>query len=455
MSLVENGCTAPPFGIRPRSHSRAGRPGGECRKQSASEQPNTTLSVEARRGRILATRALITAYAVVAGWCAIAHPWPENLAYVVMVGLFAGIGAWYLQLIRAEKVRGRHDLAFVALNAVLLVSALVVPFDDDATSGLLRLRGTTLGFLMVLPVWAAFGLAPRRILLTAAICLAAWGVGVATIVAEATEFGFGVPSAPAEILRYLTPGYVDIDKLLADVIAFLIVAGMLSVLAARTRRIALEEAEIERKRSNLARYLPPNLVETLGAHDEPMGPARRLDAAILFVDIVGFTQRAERLEPESAMELLRRFHTIVAGAVFTHGGTLNKFLGDGTMATFGTPAPGPYDAADGLACARALMAGIAAWNEEHFPEDPIRIGIGLHFGPVVVGDIGDARQLDYSVVGDVVNVASRLQGLTRTLGTTTVVSKAVIARCGIPDWLNRHGLVHLPGRSAPVEVWTG
>jgi len=402
----------------------------------ASHAMAPALGAELRRGRVLATRALIVAYAGLAIWCTFAHPWPDNFFCVGLVCFALALGASYLELIEAGRVCARRDTAFVALNAALLVSIMLFPTAAGTLPSTTPLQGPTLAFLMVLPAWAAFGLAARPILLGAAICLAFWALGIAFCIAG-------------------THSKLDLGDLAAEAVAFAIVAGMLATLATRTRRMALEEARLARTRANLARYLPPNLVETLSMRDAPLGPARRLEAAVLFVDIVGFTSRTERLAPEAAMALLRRFHRIAAKAVFDHGGTLDKFLGDGLMATFGAPQSRANESADALACARALIAGIAAWNASAPWREPIRIGIGLHFGPVVVGDLGDARRLDFTVVGDVVNVASRLQGLTRRLRVTAAVSDAVIARAGAPPWLRPHGLTQLPGRSAAVEIWVG
>jgi adenylate cyclase len=180
-----------------------------------------------------------------------------------------------------------------------------------------------------------------------------------------------------------------------------------------------------------------------------MGRARGLDGvAVLFADVQGFTALAEGLSPQGTMDLLRGFHARMAEAVFRHQGTLDKFIGDGLMATFGTPEPGPDDAARALACARDMLATLDAWNRERAAagEPPLAVGIGLHLGPVTTGDIGGAARFEFAVIGDTVNVASRLERLTRELGTPLVVSDASCGawRAGCP------GRRPAPARPAPA-----
>ena len=160
--------------------------------------------------------------------------------------------------------------------------------------------------------------------------------------------------------------------------------------------------------------------------------------------------------------LLRDFHRRMADRVFAHGGTLDKFLGDGFMATFGTPHPRPDDAERALACARDMAAAIAAWNRERGSagEPPVRAGIGLHFGPVVLGDIGDERRLEFPVIGDTVNVASRLEEMTRELGVDVVASDEIIAQArqggaaGIFEGLEQGARTAVRGRDDPIAIWT-
>ena len=195
--------------------------------------------------------------------------------------------------------------------------------------------------------------------------------------------------------------------------------------------VALDITELkatERERGNLARYVSPNLVDLLAAKDEPIGQVRRQDVAVVFADMVGFTRLSARETPERTMTLLRELHARLTEVVLAHGGTLEKYLGDGLMATFGTPVSSGRDASKALQCAVDMVDAVATWNRRRIAagERSLEISIGAHFGPVILGDLGTDRRLEYAVVGATVNLASRLEALTRRLSSPVVVSRAVI-----------------------------
>jgi adenylate cyclase len=157
------------------------------------------------------------------------------------------------------------------------------------------------------------------------------------------------------------------------------------------------------------------------------------------------------------MQLLRDFHGRMEEQVFRHGGTLEKFIGDAMLAIFGAPVQGEHDAADALACMRDMLASLAAWNGERRAagEPEIRIGVGVHYGPAVFGDIGSQRNMAFAVIGDTVNTASRLQALTRELDCQAVVSAAAVgAAGGEPGDLQPAPAQQLRGRRDAIAVWT-
>ena len=239
---------------------------------------------------------------------------------------------------------------------------------------------------------------------------------------------------------------VTIDKTLADI--------------AKLREIDRQRAAAERARSNLSRYFSPNIVEMLAAQDEPLGPVRRQTVAVLFVDIVGFTRMAEAMTPEAVVTMLREFHERMTAQIFACGGTVEKYIGDEIFAVFGMPTASPHDAAQRAALRRhdaegARRAGTTSAQTRGEP--PLAIGIGLNYGPAVLGDVGSEHSMSFTVIGDTVNTASRLQGLTRELKTPLVVADAIVKQIGgaaLPLPLKDQGERELRGRSGAVRIWT-
>jgi adenylate cyclase len=163
------------------------------------------------------------------------------------------------------------------------------------------------------------------------------------------------------------------------------------------------------------------------------------------------------------MALLRAFHGRMEDEVFRHGGCLEKFIGDALLATFGVPDVGRRDATDALACARGMQAALQTWNREreHAGQPPLHMGIGLHYGQVVLGDIGSERSMAFATVGDTTNVTSRLQALTRDLDATIVASGALVeaverenADVALLQGLKPRGPHAVRGRDAPIDLWT-
>jgi adenylate cyclase len=224
-------------------------------------------------------------------------------------------------------------------------------------------------------------------------------------------------------MKFLDPNSFVFQLRVQEMIVFMIVAVTLGVSVRRFNALLLTNASLERERANLSRYFSPNVVAELSQNDEPLKQVRSQDVAVLFIDIVGFTRLAAGHDAYEVIEMLRGFHGRMEREVFRHNGTLDKYLGDGLMATFGTPMAGDRDATNALSCALAMLDSLERWNRERKRrgEPPIRAGIGLHFGETVLGDIG-ANRLEYAVIGTAVNVASRLENMTREHGTSLIIS---------------------------------
>ncbi|HVG81412.1 MAG TPA: PAS domain S-box protein [Methylomirabilota bacterium] len=230
-----------------------------------------------------------------------------------------------------------------------------------------------------------------------------------------------------------------------------------------TERRSFEQklAEAERRRANLARYFSPKMVERMMQQDGRLDAVRLPRVAVLFADMIGFGAISRFAPGEETIQLLREFHALIAQAVFEHEGSLDKYMGDGLMATFGTPEPGPKDAANAVACARAMAASVVAWsNQRHARGLPaIQIGIGLHWGEVTLGDIGSERHPEFTVVGDTVNLASRIEELTRQLRIGILASAEILRAVqeeggkAMLEGFRDFGLHPVRGRSELVRIW--
>ena len=251
--------------------------------------------------------------------------------------------------------------------------------------------------------------------------------------------------------------FVDLHVLYQDLVILMLITGILALTVSGSRRLVLTKMKSARERQNLARYFAPSMVDSLAERDEPLGVVRSQDVAVLFADLVGFTHWTENKTPGEVIGLLREVHQRLGNAVFDHGGTLDKFLGDGLMATFGTPDSGPCDAVNAIAAAMSMQSAMDAWNNEHPGEPPVRLAAGVHYGPVVLGDIGSAQRMEFAVLGDTVNVTSRLERATPEAGCLLLVSAdaAQVARQqheerteALLEGAQFHQGIEVPGHSA-------
>ncbi|MEQ1752601.1 MAG: adenylate/guanylate cyclase domain-containing protein [Micropepsaceae bacterium] len=386
------------------------------------------------------------------------------IALMLMPLGIAVIGLLQFETLRRWPAVTWSKYAFVALDCTYLATFLI--FRHDLSGELppvtLAVKEGALLFFVAFLVQSAFSYSPRFIGWTAICICVAW---MAVVVAAAIQPGtYVVLPAGAEVWgAYSHPNYLPLIKVSYDFVIFLCIAAGLIVSVWRSRELVLAAATSEKARANLARHFSPKLLDELSSREQPFGAVRRQSAAVLFADIRGFTTKCETMAPEDAIAFLRQFHARMEDVIFRHGGTLDKILGDGLLAVFGVPDQGAADAGDALACAFDMVQSVADWNEERRQSDQfsVQIGIGLHYGPVMTGDVGSERLMTFTVVGDTVNVASRLQSLSKEIGTMLVASQAlveavkeeVLRDAQLVDELKLVGPTQLRGRESETIVY--
>ncbi len=211
----------------------------------------------------------------------------------------------------------------------------------------------------------------------------------------------------------------------------------------------------KRMKSTMSRYMDPGLADQLLAGGEDFLGGRAVEATILFSDVRGFTTISEALGPTGLVSLLNEYFTLMVEHLNREGGMLDKFIGDAIMAAFGIPVPHDDDEDRSVRCAIEMIRELDAWNASRAENGglPIEIGIGINTDRVVSGNIGSPKRMDYTVMGDGVNLASRMEGLCKTYHAQILVSQNTVDRLKGTYRLRDVDDVIVKGKTEPVRIY--
>ena len=219
-------------------------------------------------------------------------------------------------------------------------------------------------------------------------------------------------------------------------------------------QMVMELRDKERLRRVFGLHVGEKVAQQILARDPGLGGTDQI-VTLLFLDLRGFTARAAGTDPKTIVNFLNRFLQAMVEIVETeHGGMVNKFLGDGFMAIFGATAGAATHADDAVAAGSSMLRRLKLFNADlvRANEAPLGIGIGINTGRAIVGSIGSSERMEFTVIGNTVNVASRIEGLNKALGTSLLLSKATKDHLSRPISLRALPPQQIKGVDAPVEV---
>src|SRR6266404_3380469 len=333
---------------------------------------------------------------------------------------YLALGALSYHVAVPRRFRPWMPWAFVTGDAGFLLISVGLNVVTTRVGGNYLASFPALWFAPLVLAFGALQYNPARLIYATALLAA----GLVAIAAADFRFGTLADTPPAAIGRFFDapPNVMRLAMLVAA-------GGILVAAAARTRSLLQRAIDEARRRANLTRYFPAEIAGQLAESGlMALREGRRQVVAVMFVDIRGFTRRAETMDPAATGRLLADFRRFVVATATRHEGVVDKFVGDSAMLVFGLPSPRPDDARRALNCALALLAGTpGGWARDLETTQAIEIGIGLHAGDAFCGAVGDEARLEFTVLGDTVNVAARLQQETKAVGLRLVVSRNLLA----------------------------
>jgi len=267
-----------------------------------------------------------------------------------------------------------------------------------------------------------------------------------------------VPAAQNWVEYFMGPGIVMVDAATVRPMAFIGAAVIIAYAINRTYTMIIKIGQIESQKQSLSRYFSPDIVDEITSKPDTLNFGSRQKVTILFCDIRDFTTMSEKMSPDSLSVFLSEFRKILTLAVFTHSGTLDKYIGDAVMATFGTPLPSDEpgkDSRNAVKTGYAIMKGIDELNQKRLGdgETPVRIGIGIHTGEVFAGNIGFEDRLEYTVIGDVVNTASRIESLCKQFHAQFLISHDVYREVREIVKAEKITGVMIRGKREPIDIY--
>jgi len=386
---------------------------------------------------------------------------PRAVGYAVVMTAFAILGLLHYTMIGTRFDKSWVKYAFVSLD-IAIVSVLVATQPLFSTAPDLppvtTYRAANFVFYFIVLAISALSLSPGLVAWTGVAGAVGWliafmhsAAGV-TPVLDWSDIPKN-PSAQQVLAVLLDPNFGGFRGRLQEAVALIVVALLIAIVMWRARNLLKRQLKAERDRAMLSgifgRFVPQTIIDAMIAGHGVLAPVER-EATILFADIAGFTAMTERAGATHTVEIMNAYFDEITKIIGAYNGVVAQFHGDAVMALFNVPVEDPRHAAQAFNAARAILAAV---RRRDFAGENIKVRIGINTGPLVAGNVGGGGRQSYTVYGDTVNLAARLEALCKEYGTSLLLSAATAKALPNASLVNV-GCIDVRGLSEPVSVFS-
>ncbi len=410
-------------------------------------------------GLKLAIKGRLAALVVLGLWLTISRGLDRAPDFILATLVFAALGILHYKLIGSKLDRPWVKYAFLTIDLAILslAAALVPPTSEAPLPQIFVFRFGIHAFYYIVLGIAAFSFSPGLVLWGGIIGAAGWlgAYGWVRTHMTAPLAWSDIPDNPtaAQFLEvFLSPDFAPWGSRVQESLIYLVVALLIAIVMHRARQTVRRQLAAERQMTTISqlfgRYVPAGVAETIIQNQGVLDPAER-PATVLFSDLAGFTNMTQTKGPRAIVDTLNAFFDDASQIIGKHNGVVTQFQGDGILATFNVPLEDKDHAQRAFDAANDLVDLV---RSKTFGGESLQIRVGVSTGSLVAGNVGGGGRQTYTVYGDPVNVASRLENLNKEHGTTVLISQSTAELLNGAD-IRHIGDVEIRGLSAPVGLY--
>lgn len=386
----------------------------------------------------------------------------ETYSTFTLVPWFLGV---YLLLTVTRIIlayRGRMSVSILYTSVVvdmgLLLGMIWIFHIQYKQPPSFYLKSPTLLYVFIFIALRTLRFEARYVIAAGLVAAAGW-LALAVYAVQAS--GGMLHTRTRDYVEYLTSNQILLGAEFDKIITILTVTAILAVAINRARGLLVESVAESVAARDLSRFFSPEIARKITAAEQEItaGQGQVREAAILMVDIRGFTRLASTIKPDDLMAILAQYQSRMVPIIQNHGGTIDKFMGDGIMATFGAAATSTTYAADCLRAVDDIIREARDWNHEleSGNRQPLRIGAAVATGEIVFGAVGDATRMEYTVIGDAVNLSAKLEKHTKSEGVQAICTEEAYKIAEKQDYRPSGKRIHLNARHIegvvePVDI---